>query len=147
MLCVKLVIKSTDARTVMPNCRGVGESRIYSKRAKKVPRLDLSLSLASQCKKITCARKRCKVLSRRGTSQQISKSKFWKSNKKIVWYISLNKLNNVNLLHSPFFHIGFVLYKIKISTTIFLAMKINTFLTSTRQNSSNWRRNELKIQP
>ena len=33
---------------VMPDCRGVGESRIYSKRAKKAPLRDLSLNLASQ---------------------------------------------------------------------------------------------------
>ena len=31
----------------MPDCRGVGESRVYLKRAKKVPRRDLSRSLAS----------------------------------------------------------------------------------------------------
>ena len=33
---------------VMPDCRGVGESRIYSKRANEAPLRDLSLSLASQ---------------------------------------------------------------------------------------------------
>ena len=32
----------------MPDCRGVGESRIYSKCAKKVPLRNLSLSLTSQ---------------------------------------------------------------------------------------------------
>ena len=34
--------------SVMPDCRGVEESRIYSKRAKKVPLRDLSFNVASQ---------------------------------------------------------------------------------------------------
>ena len=39
----------STVRPVMPDCRGVGESRIYSKRAEKVPLRDLSLNLTSQC--------------------------------------------------------------------------------------------------
>ena len=69
-------------------------------------------------------------------------SKCWKW-KNILWFISGNEIK----FTFSIFSIKFVLYQIKIGNTIFLAMKINTFLPSTRQKLGNWKQKELKIEP
>ena len=55
-----------------------------------------------------------------------------------IYYGTSRQVRLSSHLH---FFIRFVLYEIKITKTIFLAMEINSFSNSARQNSGNWKLN------
>ena len=93
---------------------------------------------ADGCKNATWARNAGKYCPDAWRHSKNWNSKFWKSKKNIL--VHLSKWDWVYTYH---FLIRFVTL-IKIRKTIFLVMKISSFITSPRQNSDNWKRNELE---